>query len=325
MTSAKKDTVAKRLLSALLSVFIFCTTFTTAFVLTYDTDHGDIAFAAPLSIDTEKPSRTPALISRAQAAASAESSIDTEDYSVQAVLSPRRQTVIASGLDARIIKLNFESGDVFKEGDTLVEYDCAVDRARLREAQSRQRLTQKQLEAYGKLRKLDSVSEMEYVVAKENDEQNKALADQIRGRISLCKHIAPFNGRVMRKMASLHEQVQNGRVLMEISSREPLRAEFLIPSKWLRWLNIGTPLRIAINETERSYQANIVVIHGEVDPVSQSIQVVAEMEAYFEELLPGMSGSAIFQPQVVREEEGKGFLGLMLKPMGMEGDEPAEK
>lgn len=247
---------------------------------------------------------------------------DPEDsYTVQAVLGAKHQVVIASGIDAKISKFDLESGDLFNKGDVLVEYDCSVDYGRLNEAKSRRRVTEQQLAAYEKLLDLDSASQMELTIARENNEQNKAIVEQIEGRLKACRHIAPWNGRVTRKMASENEYVQTGRVLMEISSREPLRAEFLIPSVWLRWLNVGTPLQIYINETGHDYKARIVTIFGEVDPVSQSVQVVAEMESYHGELLPGMSGRATFSKSMAANDDGNGFLGLILPAQGA-GDTP---
>ena len=239
---------------------------------------------------------------------------------VQAVLSPNRKAVIASGIDAKITNFNFKNGDLFQEGDVLITYDCALDHARLKEARSRARVTEKQLIAFEKLKEMESISDIEYVVGRENNEQNMALVSQIQARLKACRHTAPFDGRVTNKLASQYEYVQTGRVLMEIASSDPLRAEFLIPSIWLRWLNIGTPLEIYISETDRSYRADIVGIHGEVDPVSQSIQVVAEMESYHEELLPGMSGRAQFSQRDVSGNRQEGFLGLLLKPAGVQGD-----
>jgi len=237
---------------------------------------------------------------------------DNEEYTVQAVLGANEQIVLSSGLDAKIIKFKLESGDQFKKGDVLVKYDCSVDQARLKELYSRQRITEQQLSAYQKLLTLDSASNIELLIAKENNEQNKALISQIKARLKSCQHVAPWNGRVMRKMASQYEFVQTGRVLMEIASNKPLRAEFLIPSEWLRWVNINTPVNIYISETDKTYEAKITNIFGEVDPVSQSIQVVAEIENYFEELLPGMSGRATFKEKTIEGDISEGFLGLKL-------------
>lgn len=231
---------------------------------------------------------------------------------VQAVLVAKDSAVISSTLDARLISFPFRSGDVFEKGDLLAEYDCRVDVGRLKEAEARRRLTGKQLSAYSELKTLDAISSIEFATAEENHKQNEAMVEQVRGRLSLCKIKAPFRGRVTNKMASSQEFVQTGRVLMEIASREPLQVEFLVPSIWLRWLNTGTPIDVYIQESGKTYSASVVRIHGEVDPVSQSVQVTGEIGSYQEELLSGMSGRAIFKPEDVRKKTDFGFLGLML-------------
>lgn len=238
--------------------------------------------------------------------------VQNGEHQVQAVLVAKSLAVVSSTMDARIQKMPFKNGETFEKGDVLVEYECGGDVARLREVQARQRLSQSQLDAYKALKDMQVVSKIEYVTALENNAQAQAQIAQMNSRLSLCKIKAPFPGRVVNKTASQHEFVQTGRVLMEIVSREPLQAEFLIPSLWLRWLNVGTPLQVYINESDKTYNARISRIHGEVDPVSQSVQVDAEVESYSEVLLPGMSGKATFAPETVYKKPGFGFMGMML-------------
>lgn len=309
---------------------IFCLLFFATFLIGDFTERNDIALSnvaygessvnvpvtgemvkEELIITDAPPKIEPPIFLDSNESSSANSDTN-EEFTVQAVLGAKRQIVLASGLDSKITKFSIESGDRFKKGDVLIQYDCAVDQARLSEAMSRQRVTEQQLIAYQKLSSLDSVADIELMVARENNEQNKALISQIQGRLKSCKHIAPWDGRVMRKMASQYEYVQRGRVLMEIASHDPLRAEFLIPSTWLRWLNLDTPVSIYIRETDRTYTAKIINVFGEVDPVSQSVQVVAEIEKYHEELLPGMSGRATFTQNTIEKGNSKGFLGLKL-------------
>lgn len=245
-------------------------------------------------------------------ASSTSTATQSGEHQVQAVLVAQNIAVISSTLDARIIKMPFRDGDLFNKGDVLAEFDCGGETARLREVQSRQRLSKTQLDAYNELKALDVVSKIEVVTAQENNAQAVAQIEQLRNRISLCKITAPFAGRVVKKTASQYEFVQTGRVLMEIVSREPLQAQFLIPSIWLRWLNVGTPVDVYVAETDRHYSAKVARIHGEVDPVSQSLQVEAELDNYSEVLLPGMSGRASFAPEAVFKKPGFGFLGLMV-------------
>lgn len=248
--------------------------------------------------------------------------IDSGEHQVQAVLVAKRIAVISSTIDARLRKFPLSSGDTFEKGALLAEYDCGVDYARLSEIKARQRLAKSQLEAYKQLKDMEVASNIELVQARENHAQAAAQIEQVNSRLRLCKIVAPFAGRVVNKTASESEFVQTGRVLMEISSREPLQAEFLIPSIWLRWLNVGTPLQVYISESDKYYNARVSRIHGEVDPVSQSVQVDAEIEDYSEVLLPGMSGRATFAPETVYKKPGFGFMGMVLQDNGGEDKQP---
>ncbi|TAL39134.1 MAG: efflux RND transporter periplasmic adaptor subunit [Alphaproteobacteria bacterium] len=240
---------------------------------------------------------------------------DTDSkYQVQAVLVAKNSAVLSSAIDGRIVDYHYRSGDHFGKGDTLVEFDCAVDRAKLKEFQARQSLSARQLAAYNQLRKLKTVSEIELETAAAANSQSLAQIDQISQHLNLCRIVAPFDGRIMRTMANNYEFAQTGRVLMEVSSREPLQAEFIVSSVWLRWLNVGTPVTIYIDESGKRYGAKLVRINGEVDPVSQSVQVVAELDGYNEELLPGMSGKAIFNTDGADAVSKFGYHGLILDP-----------
>ena len=67
-------------------------------------------------------------------------------------------------------------------------------------------------------------------------------------------------------------------------------------SSWLRWLREGQTLRVAIDETRRTYPARFTRIGARVDPVSQSVKVVATIDGRFPELMPGMSGRVQVAP-----------------------------
>jgi|AntRauTorcE11897_2_1112592.scaffolds.fasta_scaffold01249_2 multidrug efflux pump subunit AcrA (membrane-fusion protein) len=79
----------------------------------------------------------------------------------------------------------------------------------------------------------------------------------------------------------------------------------LVPSRWLSWMKQGTPLSLTVFETGETYQAKIVRIGGAVDEISQSIMAVAEIKAPGANILPGMSGTAVFnsEDQTARDRQ----------------------
>ncbi len=234
--------------------------------------------------------------------------IEEETLDIEAVLIPRENTVISSSRDGKIKSINFDNGETFKKGDILVEYVCKDLKAELEIAQSQKDLTQQKSSAGYKLFKLDIISDLEKLEFESESKQAEVRASLYETRMDDCQIRAEYDGRVIKRLANPAEFTRTDRVLMEIASDEYLKAEFLLPSRWLRWVNIGAPLSVSINETDKVYKAQIRYIYGEVDPVSQSIQVTAQLEPYQDPLLPGMSGQATLNVNDIRNAGIYGFL-----------------
>ena len=57
---------------------------------------------------------------------------------------------------------------------------------------------------------------------------------------------------------------------------------------------MGQEFDVTIDETGNTYRARVQRINGRVDPVSQTIELEATMLKSHPDLLPGMSGVAVF-------------------------------
>lgn len=227
---------------------------------------------------------------------------------VEAVLVPRQVTVISSSQDGRIAAIAVDHGDHFRRGDVLVSYDCAHLQAEADIAKIEKEYTEKRKEGSNALFKLEIISDMDRIGALVEDKKATAKDVLYKSRLRDCEIRAEFDGRVTNRLANPGEYTRTDRVLLEVASEEALQAEFLVPSKWLRWINIGAPVPITIAETERTYSAKIVRIYGEVDPVSQSIQMIATLDSYEDPLLPGMSGKATIDVNAIRKAGVRGYL-----------------
>jgi RND family efflux transporter MFP subunit len=227
---------------------------------------------------------------------------------VEAVLVPRQVTVISSSQDGRIAVIPVDHGDHFKKGDVLVAYDCAHLQAEADIVKIEKKYTEKRVKGSDALFKLEIISDLDRIGAQVEDQKAIAKGALVESRLKDCEIRAEFDGRVTNRLANPGEYTRTDRVLLEVASEEALQAEFLMPSKWLRWVNIGAPVEITVGETERSYGAKIVRIYGEVDPVSQSIQMIATLDQYRDPLLPGMSGKATIDLNAIREAGVRGYL-----------------
>jgi multidrug efflux pump subunit AcrA (membrane-fusion protein) len=132
-------------------------------------------------------------------------------------------------------------------------------------------------------------------------EATKARAEVASSQavLSKCTTSAPFAGRVAEQKVREQQYVQAGQPLLEILDDSVLELEFIVPSKWLVWLKVGSGFQVAIDETGKTYPAKVQRIGAKVDPVSQSVKLAAAIDGKFAELIAGMSGRVLMTPPVV--------------------------
>ena len=125
--------------------------------------------------------------------------------------------------------------------------------------------------------------------------KQRAEVAQIQVLLGKCAIAAPFAGRVAEQKVREQQFVQPGQALLEIIDDSVLEVEFIMPSRWLAHVRAGSAVQIAVDETARSYPAKVVRVGARVDPVSQSVKVVAAIDGRPKELIAGMSGRLIVQ------------------------------
>jgi RND family efflux transporter MFP subunit len=217
---------------------------------------------------------------------------------IRAQLTAIRQTIISTEISGRINRLTLTEGSAFGKDEVLARFDCSVYRAQLNKVQAEldsatarhktiQRLTE--LKSKGKLEL--ELAEIEVLKAQADLEMSKIQVDR-------CVIKAPFAGLVSEKLVNQEQYVQAGTPLFKLIDDSSLQVEFIAPSRYLQWLKRGASFQLAIDETVSSYTAVIQRFGADVDAVSQSIKVFAELDNQHRELMVGMSGRVtLVQPK----------------------------
>jgi membrane fusion protein, multidrug efflux system len=213
---------------------------------------------------------------------------------IRAQISPRRSTMLASELAGKIDDLTVREGERFKEGQKLVGFDCAPHRARLNKATAQQQAARKAYEVNSRLDKLGSVSTLELEAAAAQLSAAEAETAMTRIMVERCVVTAPFPGRVAETKVRRYEYVSEGKELLEILDDHDLEVEMIVPSRWLVWLKPGNKFKVLIEETGKTFDAEVTRLSARIDPVSQSIKVFGKVASRQDELLAGMSGRAVF-------------------------------
>lgn len=215
---------------------------------------------------------------------------------IRVLLAPEQETTLVSQIAGRITAINVGLGGGFSKGSTLISFDCQEQQARIRMSEAELDSARQTHEAKLRLQGLDQAGEVEVSLAASAVEKSVAQVALYRAQMTQCAVVAPFSGRAVKLNVKAHQGVTAGQPLIEIVSTGALKLRLNAPADWVVWLKIGTPFEVAIDETGKRYSARITALNGRIDAVSQTIELEARVAGTHRELLPGMSGTALFSP-----------------------------
>lgn len=243
------------------------------------------------------PGRPPAVVSPAAAVVTpAAAPSSGESREIRAQLAPRRFTTLAAEIGAKISRLPVPEGGTFRVGQSLVQFDCGLQRAQFDKARAVLSGSEKIWNANKRLAELNSVGKVELDLSEAEVIKNRAEVSAMGTLLGKCAIAAPFSGRVAEQKAREQQYVQAGQALLEIIDDSVLELEFIVPSRWLAWLRPGHVFKVVIDEAGKTYPAKVLRIGARVDPVSQSVKLVATIDGKFPELITGMSGRVAMAP-----------------------------
>lgn len=240
--------------------------------------------------------QTPAKPAAAPAAPTAAAKPSLEQREIRAQLAPHRSTTLAAEIGAKINRLPVKEGGAFKAGQNLVSFDCSIQQAQLNRARASLAGAEATYKGNKRLSELGSIGKIEMDVSETEVAKNRADVGATSTMLSKCNIAAPFSGRIAEQKAHEQQYVQPGQAILEIIDDSVLEIEFLVPSKWLAWIKSGAKFQVSIDETRKDYPAQILRIGARVDPVSQSVKLVAAIDGRFPELIAGMSGRINLSP-----------------------------
>lgn len=249
--------------------------------------------AAAFAVHAAEPSRGPAEVIPQVSVKPATASLtkpSLEQRDIRAQLSPHRYTTIAAEIAAKINRLPVKEGGAFRTGQVLVSFDCSMQQSQLNKARAALLGAESTYKSNQRLAELGSVGKVELQVSDAEVMKNRAELATMSTLLRKCSITAPFPGRVAEQKVQEQQYVQPGNAIMDIIDDSVLELEFLVPSKWLAWIRPGTQFKVSIDETRKDYPAHVQRIGAKIDPISQSVKLVATIDGRYSELIAGMSG-----------------------------------
>lgn len=215
---------------------------------------------------------------------------------VRGLIKPVEKAIISSEIAAKIKSIPFKSGDSFKKGDLLVNFDCSFYRADMASADAAYKSKQKIYENNKQLLALNAMSEIDVDISKSEVEIARAERTMRTIRVNQCKIKAPYSGRVIEVAINEYETVPSDKEILSILNDKDLEIELIVPSNWLNWLTVGESFSFQIDETGKTLDAKVSKMGAVVDPVSQTIKLIGTFnDKQLDGVLSGMSGTAQFK------------------------------
>lgn len=219
-----------------------------------------------------------------------------ERMEMRAQLTPQRYTTLSAELGAKISRIAVKEGERFSAGQSLIEFDCALQAAQLDKARAQLAGAENSRDGNRRLAELNAVGQVELRNSEVEVMKAKADVAYLQATLDKCAIVAPFDGRASEQKAREQQYVQPGQALLEVIDDSALELEFIAPSRWLVWLKPGHKFNVRIDETGKTYPVRLLRIAAKADPVSQSVKAVAVVDGRFPELIAGMSGRILLGP-----------------------------
>jgi membrane fusion protein, multidrug efflux system len=212
-----------------------------------------------------------------EAVGSAVAESQTWEATVRAVgsISGLRNVAVSNEVPGTVSKIKFESGQIAKEGQVLVELDADVERAQLASAESRRELAGKTAQrskvlAAGNVIARSQLDEVESQL-KSSTTDVAALRAQVERKIIR----APFPGRLGIRAVNVGQYLTPGTTVTTLDAMGGTFVDFTLPQEELTAAAVGLPVRVTIEGTKEALQGTISAIDPTVDLATRNVKVRA--------------------------------------------------
>lgn len=228
------------------------------------------------------------------AAANEQVTAGEQSYEARALVRAKNRVEYRNEIIAPLKKTPFLEGQQFNQGDTLIEFNCDRYKAEEKAAKASANAAAIEYNTKRRLYKYQAAGKNEVSLAAAQSAEAQAQLQAQKVRNQSCEFKAPFDGRVVKLNAKPHEFPPNDKPLIVVINDTALELEMVVSSKWLRWLKPNAVFEVEIDETGTVGSGKVDRIAAEVDPVSQTVKLIATFTQKPDSVLAGMSGAVKF-------------------------------
>jgi len=187
----------------------------------------------------------------------------------------------------KVQEVLFDEGQYVHKGETLLKLNDSEILAELEKLQYTKELNENNEYRQKQLLEREGISQAEYETTQTALKTTIADIKMLQSRLNKHYIKAPFDGVIGLRDVSEGSYLSVGQRVAVLYKINPIKLEFMIPSKYIRLVNKGDKLSFSVDAYEENFYGEIYAIEPQIDPETRSIRLRAKANNPEGKLYPG--------------------------------------
>ena len=197
--------------------------------------------------------------------------------------------VLRPEVAGRISAIQFKEGEKVTKGSVLVRLDPEVNQAEVQQARANLTLAESKYNRSVDLAKQNFISGQAKDEAENNLKVAQAAVSLAQAHLAKTEIRAPFSGVIGLRSVSIGDYVKEGSDMVNLESIDPLKVDFRVPEVYLRQVQNGQPLSIALDAFPgKLHDGRVIAVNPLIDAAGRSVVIRAQVNNSDARLRPGM-------------------------------------
>jgi len=206
-------------------------------------------------------------------------------------ISSLRSVAVSNEVPGTVSKIRFESGQIAREGQVLVELDAEVERAQLASADARRDLAGRNAERSKQMAAKSAISSAQLDEAEA--QLKTAITDTAALRAQVERKVirAPFRGRLGIRAVNVGQYLTPGTTVTTLDAVGGTFVDFSLPQEELASVGVGMPVRVTMEgakDAPTGQMGKISAVESTVDPMTRNVKIRAAIPELPGSPRPGM-------------------------------------
>ncbi len=204
-------------------------------------------------------------------------------------LRSNESVIVRPEIAGRITEIPFNEGTKVTKGQVLVQFDNAIQKAELVQAEAALALSRANFERAQELMRRGAGTERAFDEARSKLRSDEAAVQLSRTRLDKLAITAPFDGVVGLRKVSVGDYVNVGADIANLEMIDPLKVDFRVAEIFLAAIRPGQKIVVTLDAMPgRSFAGEVYAIDPLIEATGRSIVLRARIANPDEVLRPGL-------------------------------------